>query len=117
MEKIRMTKPEVSFEQFQSLDIRVGRVVKVEEATTKKPTYRITVDFGSSIGTKVSCGAYRNYAKEELVGKQVVAVVNFPPKRIGPEISEALILGVRNEQGETIYLKPESDVPLGGEVF
>ena len=69
------------------------------------------------IRKKVSCGAYRNYSKETLMGKTVVCVVNFAPKKMGPEISEVLILGIANEKGETIYLTPESDVPLGGTVF
>ena len=106
-----------SFEHFDALDIRVGKVVSVEDAQTKKPTYRITVDFGSEIGTKVSCGAYRNYPKEDLIGKQVIAVVNFGVKQMGPEKSEVLILGVQNEQGETIYLTPQTEVPLGAHIF
>lgn len=110
-------KDTTSFEHFDALDIRVGRIVKVEDAETKKPTYRITVDFGSEVGTKISCGAYRNYPKEELLGKQVIAVVNFGVKQMGPEKSEVLILGVPNEQGETIYLTPQADVPLGVHVF
>ena len=106
-----------SFEHFDALDIRVGKIIKVEDAETKKPTYRITVDFGSDVGTKVSCGAYRNYAKEELVGKQIVAILNFGVKQMGPEKSEVLILGVPNEQGETVYLTQQSEVPLGVHVF
>lgn len=106
-----------SFEHFDALDIRVGKIVNVEDANTKKPTYRITVDFGSEVGTKVSCGAYRSYAKEALIGKQVIAVVNFGVKQMGPEKSEVLILGVPNEQGETIYLTPQTEVPLGVHVF
>lgn len=106
-----------SFEYFEALDIRVGRIVNVEDAQTKKPTYRITVDFGSEVGTKVSCGAYRNYSKEELIGKQVVAVLNLGTKQMGPEKSEVLILGVPNEKGETIYLTPQAEVSLGVQVF
>ena len=106
-----------SFEHFGALDLRVGIIVSVEDANTKKPTYRITVDFGSEVGTKVSCGAYRNYSKEALLGKQIIAVVNFGVKQMGPEKSEILILGVPNEQGETIYLMPQTDVPLGVHVF
>ena len=105
------------FGHFEALDMRVGRIVNVEDANTKKPTYRITVDFGSEIGTKVSCGAYRNYSKEVLMGKQIIAVVNFGVKQMGPEKSEILILGVPNEQGETIYLAPQAEVPLGVHVF
>jgi tRNA-binding protein len=105
------------FTNFDSLDIRVGKVVNVEDAATKKPTYRITIDFGLEIGTKVSCGAYRNYPKGNLIGKQVICVVNLGTKQMGPEKSEVLILGVQNEKGETIYLTPESNVPLGGTIF
>ncbi len=105
------------FKNFEALDIRVGKIVNVEDARTKKPTYRITVDFGLEIGTKISCGAYRNYSKESLIGKLVVAVVNFGTKQMGPEKSEVLILGIPNEKGETIYLTSESDVSLGVEVF
>jgi tRNA-binding protein len=106
-----------SYENFTNLDTRVGRIINVEDAQTKKPTYRITVDFGSEIGTKVSCGAYRNYSKEDLVGKEVIGIINLGTKQMGPEKSEVLILGVPNDKGETIYLKPESDVSLGVEVF
>ena len=110
-------KPITSLEHFDALDIRVGKVVNVEDAQTKKPTYRITVDFGPEIGVKVSCGAYRNYSKEELIGKQVIAVINFAMKQMGPEKSEALVLGVQNEQGETIYLTPQTEAPLGARIF
>ena len=110
-------KPIVDFSSFESLDIRVGRIVKVEDTQTKKPTYRLIIDFGSEIGTKISCGAYRNYAKDALLGKTVVCVINFAPKKMGPETSEVLVLGVSNERGETIYLTTESDVSLGGQVF
>ena len=106
-----------SFEHFDALDIRVGKIVKVEDAATKKPTYRITVDFGFEIGTKVSCGAYRSYPKEELLGKRDIAVVNLGVKQMGPEKSEVFILGVPNEQGEIIYLTPQTEVSLGVHVF
>src|SRR3989338_574780 len=106
-----------SFEHFEALDIRVGKIVNVEDAQTKKPTYRLTIDFGAEIGTKVSCGAYRNYPKEELIGKQIVAVLNFGTKQMGPEKSEVLVLGVKNVAGETIYLTPQSEVPLASEIF
>ena len=110
-------KPTADFRNFEVLDIRAGRIVQVEDAQTRKPTYRLTIDFGSEIGTKISCGAYRNYAKEALVGKTVVCVVNFGVKKMGPEISEVLVLGVANAAGETVYLTTEQSVPLGGVVF
>ena len=106
-----------SFNNFEMLDIRVGKITKVEDTETKKPTYRLTIDFGSEIGLKVSCGAYRNYSKEELIGRQIIAVINFGVKQMGPEKSEVLVLGVKNEKGETIYLTPQSQVPLSAQVF
>lgn len=110
-------KPISDFSNFDALDIRVGRITNVEDAETRKPTYRITVDFGPEIGSKKSCGAYRNYSKEALLGKLVIAITNFSPKKMGPESSEVLILGMPNDKNETIYLTPESDVPLGVAVF
>lgn len=110
-------KPVADFSSFEALDIRVGRILRVEEAATKKPTYKITVDFGPETGAKVSCGAYKNYSNEELLGKLVVAVVNFSPKKMGPEVSEVLILGVLDEKGGTIYLTPQAEVPLGSKIF
>lgn len=112
-----MIKSQTEYLSFANLDIRVGKIIKVEDSNTKKPTYRISVDFGTEIGIKISCGAYKNYSKDVLVGKQIIGVVNFAPKKMGPEISEVLILGVPNSKGETIYLKQESDVGLGVEVF
>jgi tRNA-binding protein len=110
-------KPTADFRNFEALDIRAGRVVQAEEAQTRKPTYRLTIDFGPEIGTKISCGAYRNYPKEALLGKTVVCIVNFAVKKMGPEISEVLVLGITNAVGETIYLTAEQGVPLGGVVF
>lgn len=110
-------KPIVNYANFEALDIRVGRIVKVEDSATRKPTYRLTVDFGPELGHKISCGAYRNYQKEQLVGKTVVCVINFGPKKMGPETSEVLVLGVTNEKGETIYLTTESEVPLAVHVY
>lgn len=77
----------------------------------------MTIDFGPEIGHKVSCGAYRNYSKEELIGKQIIGVINFGTKQMGPEKSEVLVLGVKNDKGETIYLTPQSEVALAEQVF
>jgi tRNA-binding protein len=106
------------YDSFDELDIRIGRVLKVEDARTRKPTYRLTIDFGPEVGVKRSCGAYRNYRPEDLIGRLIVGVVNFGPKQMGPEISEVLVLGVTNADGNgTIHLTTESDVPLGAPVF
>ncbi len=110
-------KSQADYASFATLDIRVGKIINVEDSKATKPTYRLTIDFDPEVGTKVSVGAYRNYKKEDLIGKQVVGVVNFAPKKMGPEISQVLVLGVANALGETIYLTPQSNVPLGNEVF
>lgn len=110
-------KPTADFSHFDALDIRVGRIVKVEDAATKKPTYKMTIDFGPGIGTRISCGAYKSYPKESLVGQQVLAVVNFAPRKMGPEISEVLVLGVPNANDETIYVTPQRPVAPGVALF
>ncbi|MDI1346715.1 MAG: tRNA-binding protein [Pseudolabrys sp.] len=110
-------KPTADFAHFEALDIRVGRIVKVEDAATKKPTYKMTIDFGAEIGTKISCGAYKSYPKENLLGQQVLAIVNFAPRKMGPEVSEVLVLGVPNETGETIYVTPQRPVVPGVALF
>jgi tRNA-binding protein len=110
-------KPTVSFSNFEALDIRIGRVREVSVAATKKPTYRMTIDLGPEIGTKISCGAYRNYAPGDLVGKQVVCVVNFGSLKMGPEVSEVLVLGVPLESGGTGYLTSAAEVSEGVAVF
>ena len=110
-------KTTASYSSFEDLDLRIGRVLTVEVARTTKPTYRLTVDFGPEVGVKRSCGAFRSYAVDDLVGRLVVGVVNFGPKQMGPEISEVLVLGVSDSLGRTIYLTPESDVAPGSPIF
>jgi tRNA-binding protein len=112
--KIKQT---ASFDSFTALDIRVGQVLQVEEARTKKPTYKITVDFGPHYGTKVTCGAYRNYSINEMVGRYVIGILNLGIKKMGPELSEFLLLGVPGDTDGTIFLTTERPVKLGSEVF
>lgn len=107
----------LTFEEFEKVDMRVGRILKVEDSLARKPTYRFTLDFGPELGTKVSCAALVRYTKEELIGQLVIAVVNFPPKKMGPEKSEVLILGVPEKDGGVIRLQPEREVELGTRVF
>jgi len=106
-------KETADFSSFTALDVRVGRVVRVEDAETRKPLYRMSVDFGPEIGTKVSIAGYAGYDKEELLDKLVVAVINLAPKKMGPESSELFILGAVNAEGKAIYVTTESEVPLG----
>lgn len=107
----------ITWDDFEKIDMRVGTIIDVQPSLAKKPTYRFTLDFGGEIGIKTSCAALTNYAREELIGGQVVAVVNFPPKKMGPEVSEVLILGVPGENGVVIRLQPERHVGMGGRVF
>jgi tRNA-binding protein len=114
---IHTNKPQTDFVHFSVLDMRVGKIISVDDSKAKKPTYKITVDFGSETGIKTTIGAFKNYQKEELIGKLVVGLVNVGEKKMGEEISQFLLMGVPNEKHETIYLMPESEVPLGVEVF
>lgn len=107
----------ITFDDFEKVDMRVGVVTAVEESLARKPTYRFTLDFGPEIGIKKSCAALTNYSKDELLGQQVIAVVNFPPKKMGPEVSEVLILGVPNSDNTVTRLRPERDVEPGARVF
>jgi tRNA-binding protein len=109
----------LSYAEFQRVDIRVGRVVAVDDfPEARKPAYKLRIDFGSEIGIrKSSAQATQYYSKEALLNRLVVAVVNFPPKQIGPYLSEVLTLGVPGEDGGVVLLVPERDVPVGGRMF
>ena len=107
----------ITYQDFQKVDIRVGRVVKVEDfPEAKNPSYKLTIDFGPEVGVKVSSGQFvgAHPIKEKLVGKFVLGVVNFPPKQIGPFISETLTLGVQDMNGNWVVVGPDKEVPLGG---
>ena len=109
---------EVTFDQFAAIDIRVGRIVEVEDfPEARKPAWKLFIDFGPEIGEKRSSAQIKNYSQEELEGSLVVAVVNFPPRQIGPFISEVLTLGVPDEDGSVILLRPTADVPVGARMF
>jgi tRNA-binding protein len=109
----------LSYAEFLRVDIRVGRVVAVDDfPEARKPAYKLRIDFGGEIGVKKSSAqATSHYSKEALMGRLVVAVVNFPPKQIGPYMSEVLTLGVPDGDGGVVLLVPERDVPLGGRMF
>jgi tRNA-binding protein len=107
----------IDFEQFLAVDMRVGRVTAVDEfPEARKPAWKLTIDFGPEIGVKRSSAQITNYAREELEGRLVVAVVNFPPRQIGPVRSEVLVLGASDAEGRVILLEPRSEVPLGSRV-
>jgi tRNA-binding protein len=108
----------IDFGDFMKVDIRVGRITRVEEfPEARKPAWKLWLDFGPEIGEKRSSAQITNYSREELEGSLVVAVVNFPPRQIGPVRSEVLVLGVPGEDGEVILLRPTEEVPLGGRMF
>ena len=108
-----------TYDDFQKLDIRVGKIVEVEDfPEARKPAYKLKIDFGEEIGTKRSSAQLvQNYEKEELRNKLVLAVVNFPPRQIGPVISEVLTLGVPDENGDCILISPDKSTPVGGRLY
>jgi tRNA-binding protein len=108
----------IDFEDFMKVDIRVGRITSVEDfPEARKPAWKLRIDFGSEIGEKRCSAQITNYTREELEGSLVVAVVNFTPRQIGPVRSEVLTLGVPDEDGRVILLRPDADVPVGGRMF
>ena len=109
----------ISYEDFEKVDIRVGEIIEVQDfPEAKKPAYKLTINFGDKIGIKKSSVQItEHYTKEELVGKQVIAVVNFPSKQIGAFLSEVLTLGVPDENGKVVLLIPTKKVPLGEKMF
>lgn len=104
-----------TIEDFDKLDIRVGRILAAEEfPEARKPAFKLRLDFGPEIGEKRSSVQITNYVRDQLPGRLIVAVVNFPPRQIGSVMSEVLVLGVPDEEGRIILLAPDSEVPLGG---
>jgi tRNA-binding protein len=106
-----------SYDEFLAIDMRVGRIVSVDDfPEARKPAWKLTIDFGDELGVKRSSAQITNYTREQLEGRLVVAVVNFPPRQIGPVRSEVLTLGASDEEGRIILLAPDSEVPLGARI-
>jgi len=110
---------ELGWDEFRRVDIRVGRITAARlNPAARKPAFHLTIDFGGDIGVRESSAQLTvHYRSEELVGRQVIAVVNFPPKRIAGVHSQVLVLGVPDDQGAVVLLAPDHDVPLGGRMF
>ncbi|WP_210485085.1 tRNA-binding protein [Microvirga antarctica] len=109
----------ISFADFMKVDIRVGRIVTAEAfPQARKPAFKLTIDFGPEIGLKRSSAQITtNHTLQDLIGSQVLAVVNFPPRQIGPFMSEVLTLGVPDADGEVMLIRPDRDVPIGGRLY
>lgn len=107
------------FDDFLKLDIRVGKIIEVEDfPQANKPSYKLQIDFGEGVGIKKSCAQLpQNYSKKDLKDKMVLGVVNFPPRQIGPAISEVLTLGLPDENNECILVVPDKKVSLGAKLY
>ena len=110
---------EIDFSDFMRVDVRVGEIVRAEPfPEARKPAIKLWVDFGGDLGVKKSSAQItKHYTPEGLIGRQVMAVVNFPPRQIGPMRSEILVLGVPDSDGEVVLLRPDQTVPIGGRLF
>lgn len=110
---------QIGFDDFLKVDIRVGTILTAEPfPEARKPAIKLTIDFGDPIGVKKSSAQItKHYTPEALVGRQVMAVVNFPPRQIGPMRSEVLTLGVPDAEGEVVLLRPDIEVPKGGRLY
>ncbi len=109
----------ITYADFEKVDIRVGVITRAEPfPEARKPAIKLWVDFGAGIGEKRSSAQITaHYSPETLIGRQVLAVVNFPPRQIGKVLSEVLVLGVPDENGEVVLIRPGHAVPLGGKLF
>jgi len=108
----------ISLDQFLAVEIRVGTIVQVDEfPEARKPAYKLLIDFGSAIGRKTSSAQITHYQREALIGRQVAAVVNFPPRQIGPFSSEVLTLGFADAHGDVMLCVPDKPVPNGSRMY
>ncbi len=109
----------ITFDDFEKVDIRIGTIIGVEPfPEARKPAFKLKIDFGSTIGIKKSSAQItKHYTMEQLIGHQVAAVVNFPPRQIGPFMSEVLTLGFPDDAGGVVLIGPSMAVPNGGKLF
>jgi tRNA-binding protein len=107
----------IDFDHFLEVDMRVGRITAVDDfPEARKPAWKLTIDFGEEIGVKKSSAQITHYAKDALLGRLVVGVVNFPPRQIGPVRSEVLVLGALDDEKGVVLLAPDDDVALGDRI-
>lgn len=109
----------IAFDDFMKVDVRVGRVLAVDPfPEARKPAWKLTIDFGPDVGVRTSSAQITtHYSREQLLGRKVAAVVNFPPRRIGPFLSEVLTLGFPDAAGEVVLIGVDREVPVGGRLF
>jgi tRNA-binding protein len=109
----------ITYADFDKVDVRVGRVVRAEEfPEARKPAYKLVIDFGPEVGTRTSSAQLkRHYTRQELEGRLVLAVINFPARQIGPFLSQVLTLGVPDADGGVVLITPDKKVPIGGRLF
>lgn len=109
----------ISYDEFQKVDVRVGTIIQISDfPEARKPAYKLEIDFGDEIGVRKSSAQITQlYTKEELIGRQILAVVNFPPKQIGPFVSEVLTLGVDGEDGNVVLIAPSKQVMNGVRLY
>lgn len=118
METQNESSQQIQFADFLKVDIRVGTIVHVEDyPEARKPAYKLEIDFGDLGRKRSSAQITQHYRKEDLIGKQVIAVVNFPPKQIGKFMSEVLTLGLPDEEGQVVLIEPTRKVPNGNRLF
>ena len=108
-----------TIEDFNKIDIRVGRIIEIEGfPEAKKPSYKLKIDFGNELGIKKSCAQLcANYSKDDLKNKLILGVVNLPPRQIGSAVSEVLVLGVPDKNGQCVLIEPKKDVEIGGKLY
>lgn len=118
MERKSVLSEQIQFADFLKVDIRVGTIVNVEDyPEARKPAYKLEIDFGDLGKKRSSAQITQHYRKEDLIGKQIIAVINFPPKQIGKFMSEVLTLGLSDENGQVVLLEPTLKVPNGNRLF
>jgi len=110
---------QIKYKDFEKVDIRVGKIIEAQDfPEARKPAYKLTIDFGAEIGTKKSSAQIvHNYTKDELLNRLVMGIVNFPPKQIGPFVSESLTLGFPDNEGYVVLAEPNKEVTLGSRLF